>query len=73
MRSAPARIVRLDTRGTLRDGAPAHITIIDPSLEWTIDAEQFASKSRNCPVQGWQVRGRATHTIVGGETKWMLQ
>jgi dihydroorotase len=73
MSSAPARIVRLDNRGTLRDGAPANITIIDPSLEWTIDAEQFASKSRNCPFQGWQVRGRATHTIVGGEVKWMLQ
>ncbi|MBC8105227.1 MAG: amidohydrolase family protein [Anaerolineae bacterium] len=71
MSTAPANIVRLD-RGSLREGAAADITIIDPNLEWTIDAEQFASKSRNCPFHGWQVKGRATHTIVGGELKWQL-
>jgi dihydroorotase len=73
MSTAPATIVRLE-RGTLREGAAADITIIDPNLTWTIDAEQFASKSRNCPFHGWQVNGRATHTIVaGGEVKWMLR
>src|SRR4051812_42858069 len=72
MSTAPANIVRLD-RGTLREGAAADITIIDPNLQWTIDAEQFASKSRNCPFHGWSVKGRATHTIVGGEVKWQLE
>jgi dihydroorotase len=40
--------------------------VIDPGLEWTIDADRFASKSRNCPFHGWKVRGRATMTVVGG-------
>jgi dihydroorotase len=71
MTSAPARIVSLD-RGTLREGAAADVTIIDPNREWTIDVEQFHSKSRNCPFHGWNVKGRATHTIVGGEVKWAL-
>lgn len=71
MTAAPARIIRSD-RGTLKNGAVADVTIIDPNLEWTIDNEQFKSKSRNCPFNGWKVKGRATHTIVGGAVKWCL-
>jgi dihydroorotase len=71
MSTAPARIVRLD-RGTLRPGAVADITIIDPDANWTIDVEQFASRSRNCPFHGLPVRARPTYTIVAGEVKWRL-
>jgi dihydroorotase len=71
MSAAPARIVKLkEGRGTLREGAVADVTIIDPNLEWTVDPEQFASKSRNCAFAGWKLKGRATHAIVGGEVKW---
>src|SRR5688572_30822577 len=74
MTIAGARIVKLDGRkGTLRDGADADVTIIDPNIKWKIDAEQFASKSRNCPFHGWELTGRATHTIVGGAVKWSLE
>lgn len=71
MSTAPARILRLD-RGTLRPGAVADITIIDPDASWTIDVEQFASRSRNCPFHGLSVRARPTYTIVAGEVKWRL-
>ena len=67
----PARLVSLD-KGTLKEGADADVTLIDPGREWTIDMEQFASKSRNCPFHGWKVRGRAVMTIVAGEVKWEL-
>jgi dihydroorotase len=74
MTIAGARIVKLDAnKGTLREGADADLTIIDPKMKWTIDAEQFASKSRNSPFHGWEVTGRATHTIVGGAVKWRLE
>ena len=46
---------------------PADITIIDPNAEWTVDAEKFESKSRNCPFNGRKLRGRVTHTIVDGK------
>ena len=72
MSTSPARIVRLE-RGTLREGAVADVTVIDPTHEWTIDTEQFASKSRNCPFHGWKVKGRSTHTIVDGRLKWQLE
>ncbi len=64
----PARVLGID-RGTLRPGADADVTIIDPAVEWTIDPSQFRSKSRNCPFAGWKVRGRAQTVIVSGEVK----
>ena len=67
-----ARVVKLKDKGTLREGADGDVTIIDPKMKWTIDAEEFASKSRNCPFHGWEVTGRAVATIVGGEVKWVL-
>lgn len=65
----PARLLGLD-RGTLRPGAVADVTVIDPELNWTIDAAGFRSKSRNTPFDGRQVNGRVTCTIVGGEIRY---
>jgi dihydroorotase len=65
----PARILGID-RGTLRPGAVADITILDPEVEWTIDPNQFRSKSRNCPFAGWRVRGRADTVLVAGTVKY---
>jgi dihydroorotase len=45
------------------------VTIIDPQVKWTIDAGLFASKSRNTPFHGREVRGRAVCTIVNGEVR----
>jgi dihydroorotase len=67
-----AEIVKLP-KGTLKQGADADVTIINPAMKWTIDAEQFASKSRNCPFHGWDVTSRAVATIVGGAVKWRLK
>jgi len=67
----PARILSLD-KGTLSVGSDGDVTLIDPERRWTIDASQFQSKSRNCPFDGWQVRGRAVATIVGGRLKHRL-
>ena len=66
----PARVLGID-RGTLKRGAVADVTVIDPTLEWTIDPQQFRSKSRNSPFAGWKVRGKAHTVLVGGEVKTM--
>lgn len=65
----PARLCKLAGKGTLGVGADADVTIIDPKQAWTIDAADFASKSRNCPFDGWDVTGRAIATIVAGDIK----
>lgn len=64
----PGRVIRRKL-GTLAIGGVADVTIIDPKKRWTVRPEQFRSKSRNCPYEGWKLRGRAVATIVGGQVK----
>ena len=65
MSTAPARILRVPG-GTLSVGVPADITIFDPDSEWTVDVNQFRSKSRNSVLQGVTLTGRPMMTFVGG-------
>ncbi|MEK6697625.1 MAG: dihydroorotase [Nitrospirota bacterium] len=62
----PSEILKLN-KGSLASGADADITIIDPNVEWTVDAAQFISKSKNTPFNGWKLKGRAVQTMVGGK------
>ena len=52
--------------GTLAIGSTADITIIDPNVQWTIETNEFASAARNCPFNGWNVKGKAIMTMYGG-------
>lgn len=65
----PARILGLD-KGTLRLGAEADVTIIDPLVCWRVDPARFRSKSKNTPFADWELRGWAETVIVGGRIKF---
>jgi dihydroorotase len=65
----PAKVLDVE-KGRLGVGDRADVTIIDPNLEWTIDADKFISKSRNCPYHGWKVKGKVINTIVAGEVRY---
>ena len=71
MTARGAAIIKSD-RGTLREGAVADVTVIDPNRKWKIDLSKFESKSRNCPYGGWEVTSSPVMTIVGGDVKWEL-
>jgi dihydroorotase len=62
----PAKIFKLKNRGTLRVGAFADVTILDPDLNWTYKTADSKSKSKNSPFGGWNFTGAAVATIVGG-------
>jgi dihydroorotase len=65
----PARVLGVD-KGTLKIGADADVTIIDPKARWTVDPAQFRSKSANTPYAGWELTGRAEIVIVAGRVKF---
>ena len=70
MATGPARIIGREHG--LRTGLTADVTLVSPDLEFTIDAARFESLSRNCPFDGWQVKGRAVMTIVAGRVVYEL-
>jgi dihydroorotase len=59
----PAKLLKLPA-GTLAEGAPADVVVIDPAQERTLSS--FRSKSRNSPFLGATLRGFATAVFVGG-------
>ncbi|MDP3285193.1 MAG: amidohydrolase family protein, partial [Desulfobacterales bacterium] len=61
----PARILGLE-RG-IKKGNVADITIIDPGVVYTVDSSSFCSLSRNTPFDGWEMKGKAVLTMVGGK------
>jgi dihydroorotase len=67
----PARIFSLRDRGTLRNGAYADVTILDPSFQWTFDVSTSKSKSRNTPFNGRSFTGAAVATIVAGRIVYL--
>ncbi len=69
MSTNPARILNLP-KGSLKAGADADITVIDPTLKWTVDVKAFRSRGKNSPFHGWKMQGRAVLTIVGGDIKY---
>jgi len=64
MSTNPARILGLEK--SLTPGSVADITLIDPDFGYMADAGKFQSRSRNTPFDGWEMKGRAILTMVGG-------
>jgi dihydroorotase len=66
----PVRALGLDKRieglGTLSAGAPGDVVLIDPSREWTVQPQDFASKGKNTPLSGRTLRGAVVATLYGG-------
>ena len=66
MTAAPARILGLKGKGSLKAGADADLTLIDPKARWTVDPGAFKSKGRCTPYEKMTLTGRAAHVVVGG-------
>jgi dihydroorotase len=67
MSRAPARIAGLADHG--RDpapGRPANLVLVDPEARWTVDPAALASRSRNTPYGGMEMRGRVIATFLYG-------
>lgn len=67
--TGPAAILGLN-HGTLSVGQPADLTLINPTQQWTVQAAEFRSRSRNTPFDGMTFTGRVVKTIVDGEVRF---
>ncbi len=65
MAQNPRRIIRAP-KVSLEVGSIADLTVIDPNLSWTVDSADFESKAENSAFIGWDLKGRATDTYLGG-------
>jgi dihydroorotase len=67
MSTAPAAIARLITQGQgLGVGAPANLTLVDPTREVTVDGASSQSLSRNNPWHGRTLTGAVHLTMLRG-------
>ncbi|MBT4878417.1 MAG: dihydroorotase [Alphaproteobacteria bacterium] len=67
----PADIINID-RGRIKKGAIADLTVIDINAEFTINKNDFYSKSKNTPFNGRKVKGRAVKTFLSGHLVFEL-
>jgi dihydroorotase len=65
--AGPSRCRRLGGHGgPVAPGAPANLAVLDPAATWTVDRAKLASRARNTPFHGRQLRGRVVHTLLRG-------
>ncbi len=62
----PASILGLN-KGQLAVGSDADITLIDLEKKEIVESKNFASKGKNTPFQGMELKGLPVGTIVAGE------
>ncbi len=48
-------------------GSPANLVVFDPDVTWQVRPGSLASRSRNTPFAGLDLRGRVRHTVFRGE------
>jgi dihydroorotase len=47
-------------------GEPANLTVFDPDETWEVVPAMLASKSKNTPFVGVELRGKVKHTVLRG-------
>ena len=62
----PAKILGIDA-GTLSVGEKADICIYNPQTNWILQTEKMISAGRNTPFEGWELKGKVTHTLLNGK------
>jgi len=61
-----ANILGVDA-GHLSVGTDADVCIFDPERYWKVEPASLLSQGKNTPFSGFELKGRVTHTLVGGQ------
>ncbi|MFK7758839.1 MAG: dihydroorotase [Phycisphaerales bacterium] len=67
----PAKLCGLDAMGlgSITEGGPADLTLIDPEHTWSLSESDLAGKSSNTPFMGWEMGTRSVMTMVNGQIR----
>lgn len=65
---APRQILKMEVP-IIGEDSKANLTLFDPSAEWTFDASQNFSKSKNSPWLGQTLKGKAVAVFNNGKMK----
>lgn len=67
MSIAPARIGGYKNHGQeITVGAPANLTVINPTSNWVVDRDLLQSRSKNTPFHGHSLQGQVVATLFKG-------
>jgi dihydroorotase len=53
--------------GPVAPGSPANLCVIDPERRWVVEPSALASRSRNTPFGGRELKAKVRHTVLAGE------
>ncbi|MBA3801307.1 MAG: dihydroorotase, partial [Acidimicrobiia bacterium] len=53
--------------GPIEPGRAANLVVFDPDERWQVVPGRLASRSRNTPYVGIDLRGRVRHTFLRGD------
>ena len=70
--TAPAKIAGV-SGGSLVEGVPADITIIDPEASWDVIGTRFKSRCPSTPLEGRNLNAQIVTTIVGGKVEFSIE
>ncbi|MHC4840949.1 MAG: dihydroorotase [Planctomycetota bacterium] len=62
----PANVLRLTDRGQIANGQRGDLCLIDPEHEWQVTPESLTSHTKNSPLLGQILKGRARYTVTRG-------
>jgi dihydroorotase len=72
MSRAPSRIAGYENHGgEIQVGAPAHLTVINPTQTYRVDRDLVASRSRNTPFHGMELSGVVQATFFRGTPTYL--
>lgn len=68
----PANVIGIP-KGDISQGKCADIAIVDLKEKWVVNSEEFASKGKNMPFEGWTLTGRVKYTICDGKVVFTMK
>lgn len=66
----PARLLRIDRRGFIREGYHADLTLVRPNSPWTLTADCIQSRCAWSPLEGQTFSWKVEKTVVNGNIVW---